>query len=60
MRETCECGTEVELDYDPPTQEYAGACVQGGLWIGECPHCDEIVSVKDCDDFNVRENTRGW
>lgn len=60
MNRECKCGTTVELEYDAPEQEYPGAAVQGGGWIGECGKCEEIVSVKDCDDFNVRENTRGW
>ena len=60
MNKQCpDCKASVELEYDPPTQEYAGACVEGGLWIGEC-QCGEIVLVKDCGHFNVQENTRGW
>ena len=56
---TCKCGNSVELEYDEPEQEYPGAAIQGGIWIGECD-CGEFVSRRDAGGFNVRENTRGW
>jgi len=62
MNKECrDCGTKVELEYEAPYQEYPGAHVWGGYWIGECGKCDRVMSVEDQNnDYNVQENTRGW
>ena len=60
MRKKCTCGSVVVLEFEPPFQEYPGARVWGGDWSGECPKCEELLSVKDKNGYEPRENTRGY
>jgi hypothetical protein len=59
----CEkCGASVEIEYEPPFQEYPGAKVWGGTWYAACTEeCGwEKLSDQDLSGYSIRENTRGW